>query len=177
MPRYNRSFDLSIPDVDLIEEALRARGRELSRMRLALSADNPTHLDSIRVIEQDQRAGAARVRAHIALHQMLNQRQAECGGLAGSGLGKAHDIAAIQREGNRALLDGGRFCNAQCCQLLHQRAGQAHFLKQVQIISFRAWAAWPHTLANPIRGSDLVVAPHPMPGLVPVIGQTVRTHA
>tara|TARA_R110002095_G_scaffold198628_1_gene178133 strand:- start:1248 stop:1493 length:246 start_codon:yes stop_codon:yes gene_type:complete len=57
MPRYNRSFDLSIPDVDLIEEALRARGRELSRMRLALSADNPTHLDSIRVIEQDQRAG------------------------------------------------------------------------------------------------------------------------
>lgn len=57
MPRYNTSFDLSIADVDLIEESLRARGRELSRMRLALSEDNPAHLESIRVIEQDQRAG------------------------------------------------------------------------------------------------------------------------
>lgn len=55
MPRYNRSFDLSIADVNLIEEALRARGRDLSRMRLALSEENPTHLESIRVIEEDQR--------------------------------------------------------------------------------------------------------------------------
>ncbi|MDX8351200.1 hypothetical protein [Cognatiyoonia sp. IB215182] len=56
MPRYNRSFDLSINDIDMIEEALRARGRELSGMRLALSEENPAHLESIRVIEQDQRA-------------------------------------------------------------------------------------------------------------------------
>ena len=55
MPRYNRTFELSIADVDMIEEALRARGRELSRMRLALSEENPAHLESIRVIEQDQR--------------------------------------------------------------------------------------------------------------------------
>ena len=55
MPSYNRKFDLSIADVDLIEEALRARGRELSRMRLALTEENPAHLESIRVIEQDQR--------------------------------------------------------------------------------------------------------------------------
>jgi len=55
MPRYNRSFDLSIQDVDLIEEAMRARGRELSNMRLALSDQNPAHLESIRVVEQDQR--------------------------------------------------------------------------------------------------------------------------
>ena len=55
MASYNRKFDLSIADVDLIEEALRARGRELSRMRLALAEDNPAHLESIRVIEQDQR--------------------------------------------------------------------------------------------------------------------------
>ena len=57
MAGYNRSFDLSVADIDLIEEALRARGRELSRMRLALSEENPAHLDAIRVIEQDQRAG------------------------------------------------------------------------------------------------------------------------
>lgn len=56
MPRYNRSFDLSINDIDMIEEALRARGRELSGMRLALSEENPAHLEAIRVIEQDQRA-------------------------------------------------------------------------------------------------------------------------
>jgi len=55
MPRYNRSFDLSLQDVDLIEEALRARGRELSNMRLALSDQNPAHLESIRVVEADQR--------------------------------------------------------------------------------------------------------------------------
>ncbi len=55
MPRYNRQFDLDIADVNLIEEALRARGRELSRMRLALTEENPAHLEAIRVIEQDQR--------------------------------------------------------------------------------------------------------------------------
>jgi hypothetical protein len=55
MPSYNRKFDLSINDVDMIEEALRARGRELSSMRLALTTDNPAHLESIKVIERDQR--------------------------------------------------------------------------------------------------------------------------
>ncbi|WP_439155041.1 hypothetical protein [Yoonia sp.] len=57
MPSYNRKFDLSVEDIDLIEESLRARGRELSRMRLALSEENPAHLESIRVIEDDQRTG------------------------------------------------------------------------------------------------------------------------
>ena len=55
MPSYNRNFDLSIVDVNLIEESLRARGRELSRMRLALTEENPAHMESIRVIETDQR--------------------------------------------------------------------------------------------------------------------------
>lgn len=57
MPSYNRSFDLTIADVDLIEEALRARGRELSSMRLALTEENPAHLETIRVIEADLRTG------------------------------------------------------------------------------------------------------------------------
>lgn len=55
MPGYNKSFDLSIHDVDLIEEALRARGRELCKMRRALAEENPAHLESIGVIEADQR--------------------------------------------------------------------------------------------------------------------------
>lgn len=57
MPAFNKSFDLSIQDIDIIEEALRARGRELSNMRLALTEENPAHMESIRVIEGDQREG------------------------------------------------------------------------------------------------------------------------
>lgn len=57
MPKFNRSFDLSVEDVALIEEALRARGRELCQTRRALSEENPAHLEAIRVIERDQRAG------------------------------------------------------------------------------------------------------------------------
>ncbi|MBM1634129.1 hypothetical protein JQV27_12000 [Sulfitobacter mediterraneus] len=57
MASYNRTFDLSISDVELIEEALRARGRELSKMRLALGGQDPADMESIRVIEADQRAG------------------------------------------------------------------------------------------------------------------------
>jgi hypothetical protein len=55
MARYNRTFELSIHDVDLIEEALRARGRELCKMRRALSDGNPADMESIRVVEEDQR--------------------------------------------------------------------------------------------------------------------------
>lgn len=57
MPGYNRRFDLSIQDIDLIEESVRARGRELCSMRRALSDENPAHMESIRVIEADQRDG------------------------------------------------------------------------------------------------------------------------
>lgn len=59
MPRFNTQFELSISDIDMIEEALRARGRELSKMRLALSEENPAHFPSIRVIETDQRDNEA----------------------------------------------------------------------------------------------------------------------
>lgn len=57
MSSYNRNFQLSVEDVDLIEEALRARGRELCRMRRALSDENPADIEAIRVIEDDQREG------------------------------------------------------------------------------------------------------------------------
>ena len=59
MPTFNRSFDLSISEIDLIEESLRARGRELSNMRLALSDDNPDHLESIKEIDDEARDGEA----------------------------------------------------------------------------------------------------------------------
>ncbi len=56
MQTYNRDFKLSISDVDMIEEALRARGRELCRMRRALSDEDLADIESIRVIEEDQHA-------------------------------------------------------------------------------------------------------------------------
>lgn len=57
MQSYNRTFQLTIEDVDLIEEALRARGRELCKMRRALSDEDLAGIEAIRVIEQDQRNG------------------------------------------------------------------------------------------------------------------------
>lgn len=57
MQEYNRTFQLTINDVDLIEEALRARGRELCKMRRALSDEDLAGIEAIRVIEEDQRTG------------------------------------------------------------------------------------------------------------------------
>ena len=81
MPSFNRSFDLSIQDVDLIEEALRARGRELSKLRLALSEENPAHFESIRVIEADQSENEAL-------------------------LGRLHDQKIFYRPANQAYVSG-----------------------------------------------------------------------
>jgi hypothetical protein len=56
MSSYNRTFQLTIEDVDLIEEALRAHGRELSRQRVRpgnSAADTQTN----QVIEEDMRKG------------------------------------------------------------------------------------------------------------------------
>ncbi|MGC1506505.1 MAG: hypothetical protein WA782_20505 [Sulfitobacter sp.] len=57
MQDYNRTFQLTISDIDLIEEALRARGRELCKMRRALGDENLAGIEAIRVIEEDQRTG------------------------------------------------------------------------------------------------------------------------
>lgn len=57
MPTFNRNFQLTLEDIDLIEEALRARGRELCKMRRALSDEMPADIESVRVVEQDQRDG------------------------------------------------------------------------------------------------------------------------
>ena len=59
MAAYNRTFELSIADVDLIEEALRARGRELSRLRLELADIEPAEAERIRALEQEHRTGEA----------------------------------------------------------------------------------------------------------------------
>ena len=50
---YNRNFDLTINDVDLIESSLRQSGRDLSARLLAFSEENPAHLVSIRSIQAE----------------------------------------------------------------------------------------------------------------------------
>ena len=57
MPKFNRNFELTIEDIDLIEEALRVRGRELCSARRALVSNDPADLVSIRVIDEDLARG------------------------------------------------------------------------------------------------------------------------
>lgn len=57
MPTYNRNFDLTLNDIDLIEDALRARSLELCKKRRALGDENPADIDAMRAIDQDQRMG------------------------------------------------------------------------------------------------------------------------
>ncbi len=45
----------------------------------------------------------------FALHQTVQNRQAEGGGLAGAGLGQAHDVAPLHDCGDRLRLDRRRF--------------------------------------------------------------------
>ncbi|MCW0435410.1 hypothetical protein NB723_000374 [Xanthomonas sacchari] len=71
---------------------------------------------------QDQRARLARAGAHRLRRsaQVLQQRQAERGGLAGAGLRAGHQVMAFQGDGNGLRLDrGGGFV-----ALLGQRAQQ-----------------------------------------------------
>jgi hypothetical protein len=56
MSSYNRTFHLTIEDVDLIEEALRAHGRELSRQRVR-PGSSAADIQTNRVIEEDMRKG------------------------------------------------------------------------------------------------------------------------
>lgn len=56
MSSYNRTFQLTIEDVDLIEEALRAHGRELSRQRVE-PGNGAADIHANRVIEEDMRKG------------------------------------------------------------------------------------------------------------------------
>jgi len=57
---------------------------------------------------QHQRARRARARGRATRLQALQQRQRECQGLAGTGLGRGEQIAAGLDGGNGALLDWGR---------------------------------------------------------------------
>jgi len=70
MPKYNTSFDLDVDDLDLIEEALRARKKSLSLRRLSMLGSDgpPPDAGSLAVLD-------ARIKAtHDLLGRLHNQK-------------------------------------------------------------------------------------------------------
>ncbi len=57
MSDHNSTFQLTIDDMDLIEEALRAHGRELSLQKVVPSDGNVADAKANRVIEENLRKG------------------------------------------------------------------------------------------------------------------------
>ncbi len=74
---------------------------------------------------QDQRLGLARTGRHMADGKLLQQRQAESGGLAGAGLGDAQKVAARQQRRNGAGLDRGGSGVILCRKRAEDRLGNA----------------------------------------------------
>ncbi len=56
--------------------------------------------------------------------QAFDHRQAECGGLAGAGLGKADQVAAFEKQRDRLRLDGRRRFEAERGQRVDDLLGQ-----------------------------------------------------
>ena len=68
MPHFNRRFDLTINDIDLIESALRETARALSSARI--DAETGAGTDPVTVVEIDSRAR----QVHDLLGRLHNQK-------------------------------------------------------------------------------------------------------
>jgi len=70
MARYNTTFDLDVDDLELIEDALRARKSELSLDRLTLLAANTNDSKDDALAELDEAISAT----HALLGHLHNQK-------------------------------------------------------------------------------------------------------
>ncbi|MFY9210867.1 MAG: hypothetical protein WAO69_07045 [Aestuariivita sp.] len=70
MPGYNTSFDLNVEDLQLIEDALRARKKELSLERLAVLSDDGKAPEQVDLAEIDATLSAT----HVLLGRLHNQK-------------------------------------------------------------------------------------------------------
>ena len=140
----------------VVEEATR-RGDEdvdaaaqLVDLRLHADAAEHDHAGQLRVLavdadalldlrgelarrRQDEGADrqlAARVADSGLQHEALQERQDEAGGLAGAGLGAAHDVAAREDGGNGLRLDGSGRGVAGFVNGTQQRLGQAEGIER-----------------------------------------------
>ena len=68
MPHFNRRFDLTINDIDLIEAALRETGRALSSARIDAESDAATDPAALAEIDAQAR------RVHDLLGRLHNQK-------------------------------------------------------------------------------------------------------
>ena len=70
MPNYNTSFDLDVDELELIEDALRARKKDLSLERLSLLGGNSDapNVDEVAALD------AAINATHVLLGQLHNQK-------------------------------------------------------------------------------------------------------
>ncbi len=66
--------------------------------------------------------------------QVLEERQAERRGLAGSGLRLADDVMAVQELGNRLLLDGRGLVEAQLVDRRLNLLGKPEFLETFHVV-------------------------------------------
>ncbi|MNT48422.1 hypothetical protein D3C72_1852030 [compost metagenome] len=83
---------------------------------------------------EDQRARPARAVDRLrAGAQVLQQRQAEGGGLAGTGLRAGQQVAAFQRQRDRLLLDRGGVFVALLGQRAQQERGKAQGFKRHRV--------------------------------------------
>ncbi|MEM6305182.1 MAG: hypothetical protein AAF744_10700 [Pseudomonadota bacterium] len=57
MREPNTRFQLELKELEVLEEALLARRRELARMQDTMDRSSPAEAQVLRVIEQDQRTG------------------------------------------------------------------------------------------------------------------------
>ncbi len=90
---------------------------------------------------EDQGLAGLGIRLSGLGQKLLNDGKAECGGLAGAGLGKAHDIAAFKDERDCPFLDGRGIGKAQPCDGFKKMVVKAEGLKLSQIISFSGSAS------------------------------------
>ena len=61
--------------------------------------------------------------------EALQRGQREGGGLAGTGLGAGHEVAALENEGNGLLLDRARLLVAKLLHRLQQRRDQTQLFE------------------------------------------------
>ena len=98
---------------------------------------------SSRVGREHQHAAALAPRRAAIGGQAVDDRQGECGGLAGAGLGDAEQVAAGEHDRDGLGLDGRRRLVAFVLQRLEDRRGEAEIGKDSSIAcSF----LWPRTV-------------------------------
>jgi hypothetical protein len=128
--RGDEDVDAAREPVDLRLHADAAEddhARELRVLAVGANAflDLRRELARRRQDEATDRQPAAAVAHGRALHQPMQQRQDEAGGLAGAGLGAAHDVAAREHGGNRLRLDRSGGGVASLMDGTQQRLGKA----------------------------------------------------